>query len=153
MKLILSICLLISGFLQLPAQTTKSKFAIAIHGGAGVISKSMPESVIRQYYSGLEAALKMGKEMLEKGEPALNVVEAVVRNLEDNPLFNAGKGAVFTADGTHELDAAIMDGKTLSCGAVACKTTACSSSAAQWNKPSTTWHSSKNALSRIYSRS
>lgn len=119
MKLILSICLLISGFLQLPAQTTKSKFAIAIHGGAGVISKSMPDSVIRQYYSGLEAALKMGKEMLEKGEPALNVVEAVVRNLEDNPLFNAGKGAVFTADGTHELDAAIMDGKTLSCGAVA----------------------------------
>lgn len=110
---------MILGFSQTQAQNQKPKFAIAIHGGAGVISKSMPDSIIMQYNSGLEIVLKLGKEMLEKGEPALNVVEAVVRNLENNPLFNAGKGAVFTADGTHELDAAIMDGKNLSCGAVA----------------------------------
>jgi len=119
MKPIFLLCLLILGFSQTQAQNQKPKFAIAIHGGAGVISKSMPDSIIMQYNSGLEIALKLGKEMLEKGEPALNVVEAVVRNLENNPLFNAGKGAVFTADGTHELDAAIMDGKNLSCGAVA----------------------------------
>jgi len=119
MKPIFLFCLLILGFSQTQAQNQKPKFAIAIHGGAGVISKSMPDSIIMQYNSGLEIALKLGKEMLEKGEPALNVVEAVVRNLENNPLFNAGKGAVFTADGTHELDAAIMDGKNLSCGAVA----------------------------------
>ena len=110
---------MILGFSQTQAQNQKPKFAIAIHGGAGVISKSMPDSIIMQYNSGLEIVLKLGKEMLEKCEPALNVVEAVVRNLENNPLFNAGKGAVFTADGTHELDAAIMDGKNLSCGAVA----------------------------------
>lgn len=101
------------------SQSAKPKFAIAIHGGAGVISKSMPDSSVKQYYNGLETALKLGKEMLEKGETAMNVVEAVVRNMEDNPLFNAGKGAVFAADGTQELDASIMDGKTLSCGAVA----------------------------------
>ena len=119
MKPIFLLCLMILGFSQTQAQNQKPKFAIAIHGGAGVISKSMPDSIIMQYNSGLEIVLKLGKEMLEKGEPALNVVEAVVRNLENNPLFNAGKGAVFTADGTHELDAAIMDGKNLSCGAVA----------------------------------
>jgi beta-aspartyl-peptidase (threonine type) len=67
----------------------------------------------------MENALQTGKEMLEEGKSALEVVEAVIRILEDSPLFNAGKGAVFTHNGTNELDASIMDGKTLNAGAVA----------------------------------
>ena len=91
-------------------------WAIAIHGGAGVISEDRdPEP----YYQALEAALRAGAELLGEGEAALEVVERVVVMLEDDPKFNAGRGAVFTAAGTHELDAAIMDGRTLAAGAVA----------------------------------
>ena len=95
------------------------RWAIAIHGGAGVISKSMPEATKREYFAALEAALKVGREALAAGGTSLDVVEKVVRVLEDDPKFNAGKGAVFTSEGTHELDAAIMDGRTLGCGSVA----------------------------------
>jgi L-asparaginase / beta-aspartyl-peptidase len=96
------------------------KFALAIHGGAGTIerSKMTPESE-RERRAGLERSLKAGFEILKKGGPSLDAVEAAVRVLEDDPLFNAGKGAVFTNAGTNELDAAIMDGKTLAAGAVA----------------------------------
>ena len=70
-------------------------------------------------YELLRRALTAGKDILAAGGPAIDAVEAVVVILEDDPRFNAGKGAVFTRAGTHELDAAIMDGATLRCGAVA----------------------------------
>ncbi len=104
-------------------ETVAPDWAIAIHGGAGVISKDLPDSVRLDYEASLTAALDAGKTMLADGKPSLDVVEAVVRILEDDPRFNAGRGAVYTADGVHELDAAIMDGRDLSCGAVAGVTT------------------------------
>lgn len=114
------ICLFLSGFSYLSAQSEKQEFAIVIHGGAGNISKEniTPEQEAA-YYEGLLEARDLGYEMLEKGESALDVVEAVLKSLENNPNFNAGKGAVFTNAGTNELDASIMDGKTLDAGAVA----------------------------------
>ena len=98
-------------------------WALAIHGGAGTIARTLPEERKRQYLDSLQAALGEGRDRLERGESALDVVEQLVRRLEDDPLFNAGRGAVFTYDGGHELDAAIMDGATLRCGAVAGVTT------------------------------
>jgi L-asparaginase / beta-aspartyl-peptidase len=96
----------------------KKEYAIAIHGGAGVISKNLPDSIKNNYEAGLKEAIDTGIELLKQGKPALDVVEQVIHVLENNPLFNAGKGAVFTAKGEHELDACIMDGKTLATGAV-----------------------------------
>jgi beta-aspartyl-peptidase (threonine type) len=95
------------------------KWALAIHGGAGTIPKNLPEAEKERYLRSLTAALKAGQEVLQKGGTSLDAVEKVVRFLEDDPLFNAGKGAVYTHEGTHELDAAIMDGRTLACGSVA----------------------------------
>lgn len=97
----------------------KVQWALAIHGGAGVISKSMEEDRKKEYVETLETALGMGKERLAAGASSLEVVETVVAFLEDSPLFNAGKGAVFTNEGTNELDAAIMDGRDLNCASVA----------------------------------
>lgn len=94
-------------------------WSLAIHGGAGVIDKSMPEEKKKEYFAALERALNLGKGMLAKGASAVDTVEAVVRDLENDPKFNAGKGAVFTHDGEHEMDAAIMDGSNLACGSVA----------------------------------
>jgi beta-aspartyl-peptidase (threonine type) len=96
-----------------------TKIAIAIHGGAGTLLKGMmtPEKEAN-YKTALENALNTGYQLLENGGSALDAVEAAVRSLEDCPLFNAGKGSVFTAVGTHEMDASIMDGKTLKAGAV-----------------------------------
>lgn len=95
------------------------KFGIAIHGGAGTLVKGMmtPEKE-KAYKNALETALNAGYELLEKGGTAMDAVEKSVRSLEDSPLFNAGKGSVFTANGTHEMDASIMDGKSLKAGAV-----------------------------------
>lgn len=98
-------------------------WSIAIHGGAGVISKDIPDSVRIGYEESLGTALRLGADMLDSGRTSLDVVEAVVRVLEDDPRFNAGRGAVYTADARHELDAAIMDGRALSAGAVAGVTT------------------------------
>src|SRR5438477_6566867 len=99
-----------------------SKFhvALVVHGGAGTIerSKMTPERE-REYRSGIENALRAGSTILRRGGAALDAVEATVRVLEDDPHFNAGKGSVFTSAGTNEMDAAIMDGKTLAAGAVA----------------------------------
>ena len=95
------------------------KWALAIHGGAGTIPKTIPESERDEYLKSLSAALDAGRQVLAGGGTSLDAVEKVVRVLEDNPLFNAGRGAVFTHDGTNELDAAIMDGRNLSCGSVA----------------------------------
>lgn len=99
------------------------EWAVALHGGAGTISQDLPDSVRQQYYDGLEQAVRTGQIVLREGGSALDAVEQVVRNLENNPLFNAGKGSVFTADGTHELDAAIMDGSTMQAGALTGLTT------------------------------
>jgi len=94
------------------------EWALAIHAGAGVIPKTMPEEKREEYFEALRQALGIGRDLLEEGTGGLDVVERVIRFLEDTPLFNAGKGAVFTHDGGHELDASIMDGRTLACGAV-----------------------------------
>src|SRR4029077_4685080 len=95
------------------------KWAIAIHGGAGTIPKDLPEAQKQQYLHSLGEALKIGQGVLQQGGTSLDAVEKVIRFLEDDPLFNAGKGAVFNAEGKHELDASIMDGRTKACGAVA----------------------------------
>ena len=94
--------------------------AIAIHGGAGTLLKGMMtgEKEI-QYKKALEDALNAGYEVLKSSGSALDAVELSVKFLEDSPLFNAGKGSVFTADGRHEMDASIMEGETLKAGAVA----------------------------------
>lgn len=94
-------------------------WAIALHGGAGTIPKDMDPKLVEAYQTSLRHGLELGKGILEKGGTSLDAVEAVVRFFEDDSLFNAGKGAVFTHEGTHELDAAIMNGATLACGSVA----------------------------------
>jgi L-asparaginase / beta-aspartyl-peptidase len=95
------------------------KHAIAIHGGAGTILRTLmtPEKEA-QYKQGLKNALLIGNEVLNKGGSSIDAVEAAVMSLENFPLFNAGKGAVFTNKGTHEMDASIMEGKNLEAGAV-----------------------------------
>ncbi|TVP50132.1 MAG: isoaspartyl peptidase/L-asparaginase [Gemmatimonadales bacterium] len=96
------------------------EFGIVIHGGAGTITReSMTDELEASYHAALDSALAVGHGILEQGGTALDAVVAAVRILEDEPLFNAGRGAVFTSDGTNELDAAIMDGATLNAGAVA----------------------------------
>ena len=97
---------------------------LAIHGGAGTILKSQmtPEKEVA-YTKALTQALQKGYDTLQKGASSLDAVEVAVRILEDNPLFNAGKGAVFTNEGKNEMDAAIMNGKTLAAGSVAGVTT------------------------------
>ncbi len=99
---------------------TSARWAIAIHGGAGVIAPGQlkPEQEAA-YRASLERIIRAGGEVLARGGSALDAVEAAVRLLEDDPLYNAGRGAVFTAEGRNELDAAIMDGRTLDAGAVA----------------------------------
>lgn len=96
----------------------RAEWALAIHGGAGVLRSSVPPEEEGPYEASLEAALDLGGKILADGGTSLDAVEAVIRSLEDDPLFNAGRGAVFTNEGTNELDSAIMDGSTLACGAV-----------------------------------
>jgi beta-aspartyl-peptidase (threonine type) len=94
---------------------------IAVHGGAGTILRTLMEPEAEQRYrTSLNDILAAGQSVLAAGGSALDAVSEAVRLLEDNPLFNAGRGAVFTADGTHELDASIMDGSTLEAGAICC---------------------------------
>ena len=94
-------------------------FSIAIHGGAGTLVKGMMTPELEsQYKQALKVALERGYDVLDKGGTAIDAVEEAVKLLEDSPLFNAGKGSVFTANETHEMDASIMDGKTLNAGAV-----------------------------------
>jgi beta-aspartyl-peptidase (threonine type) len=97
-----------------------NNYGIAIHGGAGTILKStMSPEKESAYKSALSEALNAGYNALSNGQSALEAVEAAIILLEDCPLFNAGKGAVFNALGQHEMDASIMDGKTLYAGAIA----------------------------------
>jgi beta-aspartyl-peptidase (threonine type) len=100
--------------------TAKKRFAIALHGGAGQSPKDEQAQAVE---ASLAKALDIGVEILKKDGTSLDAVEQVIRYLEDDPLFNAGRGAVFNAAGQHELDASIMDGKTLNGGAVAAVTT------------------------------
>lgn len=95
-------------------------YALAIHGGAGTILKSTmtPEKELA-YKNGLQDAIEAGESILKSGGSAFDAVESAIIQLENNPLFNAGKGAVFTNNGTHEMDASIMNGKDLMAGAVA----------------------------------
>lgn len=96
------------------------KWSIALHGGAGNMSKEkFTQEQIDAYEKELKNALEIGKNILVNGGTSLDAVEQVIRYLEDCPLFNAGKGAVFTHDGKNELDASIMDGSNLAAGAVA----------------------------------
>ncbi len=105
---------------QPPEPSTKAPtWALALHGGAGTVPKDIPESKKEEYLKSLRAALEVGRKVLAGGGTSLDAVEKVVLFLEDDPLFNAGKGSVFTHDGRNELEAAIMDGRDLSCGAVA----------------------------------
>lgn len=98
----------------------QSTYGLVIHGGAGTITrKNMTEEKEKAYRKSLEEALSAGYIILENGGSSMDAVEAAVRIMEDSPLFNAGKGAVFTNAGTNELDASIMDGSTLQAGAVA----------------------------------
>jgi beta-aspartyl-peptidase (threonine type) len=94
-------------------------YALALHGGAGtILPSSMTPEKFERYTSALRAALHAGTRVLQEGGSALDAVEQSVRYLEDCPLFNAGKGAVFTHSGTHEMDASIMNGANLAAGAV-----------------------------------
>src|SRR6202012_3101769 len=109
-----------SGKAQLVTQAPTGKWAIVLHGGAGVIERSsMTPERDKAYRAGMEAAVQAAAKVLEANGSAIDAVEAALKRLEDNPLFNAGKGAVFTEEGKNELDAAIMDGKTMMAGAVA----------------------------------
>lgn len=102
-----------------PEQSTH-KWAIVLHGGAGIIQRStMDPRTEAAYRASLGEAIRAGAAVLAAGGSSLDAVEASIRILEDDPLFNAGRGADFAADGRNELDAAIMDGATLRAGAVA----------------------------------
>ena len=96
------------------------KFSIAIHGGAGtILREDMTPELEQAYIRGLQESVDAGYAVLEEGGSATNAVKAAIVILEDNLLFNAGRGSVFTKKGVQEMDAAIMDGKDLSAGAVA----------------------------------
>ncbi|MEA1942041.1 MAG: isoaspartyl peptidase/L-asparaginase [Pseudomonadota bacterium] len=95
-------------------------WALVVHGGAGVIERdSMTPQTDAAYRAAMHAALERGEAVLSDGGSALDAIEAVIHGLEDDPMFNSGRGAVFTAAGRNELDASIMDGATLQAGAVA----------------------------------
>ncbi len=118
--LIFSIFILNKSFSQVTPQKLSDKYVLVIHGGAGTIVKSqMSPERENAYKAALDKALQTGNDILKSGGTALDAVEATVRSMEDDPLFNAGKGAIFTNEGKNELDAAIMDGKTLEAGSVA----------------------------------
>jgi len=103
-----------------PALAGEDNFVIALHGGAGaILKKNMTPEMEEAYRQILEKSLRTGYEILANGGTSMEAVEQAIIIMEDSPLFNAGKGAVFTHEGTNELDASIMDGKTLKAGAVA----------------------------------
>ncbi len=112
--------LIVVGCTQSDAQqeNKQKEWALALHGGAGAISEDRPDSVKQAYFDDLDEALTIGEDILSNGGSAEDAVEKVINYLEDNPRFNAGKGAVFTHDGEHELDAAFMVGNTREAGTV-----------------------------------
>ncbi len=104
-------------------ESTQKEWAIALHGGAGYYPKDAPAEQVEQYLASLDEALTIGTDILANGGSALDAVEATIMYLEDNELFNAGRGAVYTAEGKNELDAAFMHGNTLNAGAITGVTT------------------------------
>jgi len=120
------ICKLLSGVMMATslaaatAQQPVHRWALVIHGGAGVIERaSMNPETEAAYRASLNEAAQAGAKVLDQGGTSLDAIETVIKIFEDDPLFNAGRGAVFTAEGKNELDAAIMDGSNLKAGAVA----------------------------------
>ncbi len=116
--------LMASAILQAPAQQPATpqahKWALVLHGGAGVIERAtMDPGTEAAYRTSIKQAAEATAKVLDSGGSSVDAVEAAIQILEDDPLFNAGRGAVFTAEGKNELDAAIMDGATLKAGAVA----------------------------------
>lgn len=118
----------IRGFLQLVGFIVCTTFstsfaqdvALVVHGGAGnIYKKNIPDSIELLYKQKMNEALNAGYEILQNGGTSLEAVKTTINIMEDSPLFNAGKGAVFTSEGTNELDASIMDGNSLNSGAVA----------------------------------
>lgn len=123
-KISFILCLLAAVFSLQTISAQQKKYVLVIHGGAGTITKAkMTPEKEASYVAALTEALKTGYQTLQSGKTSLDAVEATIHVLENSPLFNAGKGAVFTHDGRNELDAAIMNGKTLEAGAVAGVTT------------------------------
>ena len=117
------------------------EFSIAIHGGAGTITrKNMTPEKENAYRSKLKETLNVGYSILNKGGTSLDAVEATIRIMENSELFNAGKGAVFTNAGTNELDASIMDGRNLKAGAVARVKTVKNPISAARKVMEETWH-------------
>jgi len=122
-------------------QTDQEVFGLVIHGGAGTITKkNMTPEKEAAYINKLTEALKKGYNILDKGGSSLDAVEATIKIMEDSPLFNSGKGAVFTNAGTNELDASIMDGNTLQAGAVAGVKTVKNPISAARKVMEETWH-------------
>lgn len=106
--------------IQATEQKSEAPFGMVIHGGAGtILKKNMTREKEKDYHQKLKEALQTGYNVLKAGGSSLDAVEAAIKVMEDSPLFNAGKGAVFTAQGKNELDASIMEGRTLNAGAVA----------------------------------
>ncbi|MGC1205909.1 MAG: isoaspartyl peptidase/L-asparaginase [Flavobacteriaceae bacterium] len=105
---------------ETPIEQKKAEFSIIIHGGAGtILKKNMTPEKEAEYNAKLEEAIRVGYNILKNGGTSLDAVEKTINVLEDSPLFNAGKGAVFTHEGTNEHDASIMDGSNLNAGASA----------------------------------
>jgi beta-aspartyl-peptidase (threonine type) len=111
-------CIILVFFLAIANAQTKL-YTIVIHGGAGTIDQSMPDSVKQEYLQSLTHALEIGKNILAAGGTSLDAVEKVLNYFETDPKFNAGIGSVYNSEGLHEMDASIMDGRDLACGAVA----------------------------------
>ncbi|MCF8359949.1 MAG: isoaspartyl peptidase/L-asparaginase [Prolixibacteraceae bacterium] len=116
MKYFYGFCIL---FLFVNFTANSQNYTLVVHGGAGSISNEMPAEMQQRYIETLDSALKIGAIILENGGTAIDAVEKVIVYFENCPLYNAGKGAVFTWDGKNELDASIMDGSNLMAGAVA----------------------------------
>ena len=139
MKRLISISIIF--FLFSCAEKAEQPYGLVIHGGAGTITrKNMSTEKEAEYISKLTAALKTGYAILEIGGSSIDAVEATIKVMEDSPLFNAGKGAVFTGAGTNELDASIMDGATLQAGAVAGVKTVKNPISAARKVMEKTWH-------------
>lgn len=125
MKKILLVCIILPGILFTACKSTdtnsqKLEYALCLHGGAGnILKENMSPEREKEYYDKMDEALNIGDSVLRNGGSALDAVELTIHILENSPLFNAGKGAVFTHIGTNELDASIMCGKDLNAGAVA----------------------------------
>jgi len=114
------VCLLAAVLLTLPVNAEEARVAIALHGGAGTIERArMTSEQELAYRKFLDTAIEEGYRQLRAGEPGLDVVVSIIQRMEDSPLFNAGRGSVYTWEGHHELDASIMHGLVLDAGAVA----------------------------------